>query len=132
MKNIIKEIIIIAEEILKVNIEAKDKPKTLFEQSFYNLRNEIKDLKHDAAEKILKHLEKTLREDLISKKVDVKDLDMKLGAFRGSNFITSSKLYVTMRSEEDAQRLAKYLQEKFSPKFKFKKLEDGIAEFNIR
>jgi DNA primase catalytic subunit len=114
------------------DILSKDRPNTLFEQAFFDLRIKMKDLKHDAAEKILKRLEKTLKEDLISKKVDVKDLDMKLGAFRGSNFITSSKLHVIMRSEEDAQRLAKYLQETFSPKFKFKKLEDGIAEFNIR
>ena len=131
MKNIIKEIIIIAEEILKVNIEAKDKPKTLFEQSFYNLRNEMKDLKHDAALKVIKKIEDSMHQDLTQKGYIVKDLELKLGRFRGNDYISSAKLHIVTKNEE-SQTFLNYLQSTFSPKFKLKKIENGVEEFNIR
>lgn len=83
---------------------------------------------------------KTLKVDLmkdLSTNYVVSNLDMKLGRFRGINFVTTSKLSLKPKTgkfekDEDAADLLAKLKDKYSPKFKLKSIQDGIANFNIR
>jgi hypothetical protein len=114
------------------DILSKERPNTLFEQAFFDLRLKMKDLKHDAALKVIKKIEDSMRHDLIQQGYIVKDLELKIGSFRGSDYVTTAKTHIQMNDEKKANELATYMQQKYSPKFKFKGLENSIAEFNIR
>lgn len=110
---------------------AKERPEDLFGGAFFDLRLKVKDLKKQWAKEAMESLKKTLIKDLKEKGYDVGELDMSLGQYRGSQFITSAKLSVNIGSEEKAKKLAEYLQ-KYSPKFSLKSFADGVASYNIR
>jgi hypothetical protein len=113
---------------------AKSRPDDLFAGTFFDIREKAKKLKNKWSDEAQAHLQKTLINDLMSKKVKVLDAKLSLGQYRGSKFVTSAKLKVQIKDKASAEKLASYLQSKFSPKYKLKsfKEEEGIAEYNVR
>ena len=114
-------------------LTAKERPQDQFGGVFFDLRQKIKDLKKDWSEKAKDALQKDLQKDLQDKEYEVVSIEMSLGRYRGSYFITSAKLAVKVDSDKKAAELAKYLQ-KYSLKYTLKNYdkESGIAEYNIR
>lgn len=112
---------------------AKERPQDQFGGVFFDLRQKIKDLKKDWSEKAKDSLQKALQKDLQDKEYEVISIEMSLGRYRGSYFITSAKLAVKVDSDKKAVELAKDLQ-KYSLKYTLKNYdkESGIAEYNIR
>lgn len=110
------------------------RPSDLFGATFFDIRQKAKDLKEDWSQKAKTKLEKALKADMKAKKVPVSSFQISLGKYRGSRFVTSAKLRVKMKDEKSAQNLLKYLQSKFSPKFKLKNYDSdsGEAYFNVR
>lgn len=114
------------------SILSKSKPSDMFAGEFYDLRERIKKLKSIESEKLRVKMEKTLLGDLRGKGLTVEG-GLSLGQYRGSKFVTSAKLKVGRLTQEQAGKLLRYLQQKYSPKFKLKSFaEDGIATYNIR
>ena len=119
--------------------KGKSRPSTLFEAAFFDLRKKAKDLKQQWSEEARVNLGKRLAADLQGKGLKVVSLDVKLGRYKGSSFITSSKLSVQakepFKGEEDERlkQLVSYLKTTYSPKWKLKSVSgDGIANLNIR
>ena len=83
-------------------------------------------------------MQKTLTSDLKSRGVGIESLTVSLGQYRGSKFVTSAKMSVRVKDGNAANALLKYLQGKYSPKYKLKKVsepaddESVVAEYNIR
>ena len=73
-----------------------------------------------------------MQKDLMALRIPIHSLEVKLGRFRGHPFITSSKVEIDMMDEHSAKGFVKYLQNKFSSKFKLKAYSNGIARYNIR
>ena len=110
----------------------------LFKDKFTDLKTKIKKVKEVESEKIKVLLQKTLTSDLKSKGVRIESLTVSLGQYRGSKFVTSAKMSVRVKDGNAANALLKYLQEKYSPKYKLKKVSEPaddnsvVAEYNIR
>jgi hypothetical protein len=112
---------------------AKQRPATLFEQVFFDLREKAKKMKDGWEEKAGTKLENQVIADLRSKKVPVAEHKLSLGKYRGSRFVTSFKIKLKVKDEKEAEKIAEYLRGKYSPKWKVKKVsDDGIAELNVR
>ena len=123
----------LATELLKIAeliAAVKERPTTLFEQYFFDVREQVKQLKQQKAIEGQKKLQDQILKDL-SSKGKVKSVDLKLGRYRGSAFVTSCKVYMQL-DDKNAKKMEMYLQKTYSPKFKFKGIEDGWAFFNIR
>jgi hypothetical protein len=116
---------------LTFRVFAKDAPDDLFGNAFFQLRQKAKDLKEKWSQEARESLQNSLINDLKSKGVDVQSVEISLGKYKGSRFVTSAKVRVVVKSEKQAKELEKYLQ-KYSPKYIFKGIADGVAEFNIR
>lgn len=131
---------LIALELVKIAklVTSKPRPVTLFEQAFFDIREKAKEYKKEKGQKAIAILEKQLKGDIQSKGLIVQSISVKLGRFRGSQFVTSAKLFLTakkpFRDESDARliKLLAYLQQTYSPKYKLKSVKDGVAVFNIR
>ena len=115
-------------------LEAKDRPSDLFGALFFDIREKAKKLKDSWEEKAGKQAEQALRKDLKARNVPIVDFKLSLGKYRGSRFVTSAKLSVRVKTEKEAQNLLKYLQSKYSPKFKLKNFneDEGVASYNVR
>lgn len=111
---------------------AASRPNTLFERYIYDLRTKIKELKKEWEDQAGVKLQNILFKDLRSKGVKVLDGELKMGRYRGSGFVTSFKLKVRVESEKSAKELLDYLKEKYSPKWKLKSVEAGVAKYNVR
>lgn len=115
------------------DVMAKARPETLFEQAFFDIREKAKGLKTKWEQDARASLENSLVSDLKSKGVQVLDVKLSLGKYRGSAFVTSVKLSVQVKDEAQAEKLAEYLRGKYSPKWKVKNVSDeGVAELNVR
>lgn len=113
-------------------VTAKSRPGTLFEQVFYDIREKAKAFKKEQSSKAQGWLTQALYSDLQSRGLQV-ELKVSLGQYRGSKFVTSAKLAVKgLQNEKTAQELLVYLKGKYSPKYKLKKFEGGIARYNVR
>lgn len=113
-------------------VVAKGRPDTLFEQVFYDIREKAKAFKKEQSTKAQAWLTQSLSADLQSKGLQV-ELKVSLGQYRGSRFVTSAKLAVKgLKDERAAQELLVYLKGKYTPKYKLKKFENGIAQYNVR
>ena len=116
---------------------AKARPTTLFEQAIFDVKTKVKGMKENLTQKTIPYLTNKLKTDLATQGFQG-TVDIKLGKFRGSPFVTSSKLYVSanppFKGETDSRLilLLNHLKANYSPKFKFKSLTDGVAFFNIR
>jgi hypothetical protein len=126
-----REFTIIAKEAVR-EVVAKSRPNTLFEQAFFDLREKAKGIKTGWEEEAKTKLQAQVVKDLRSKGVTVMDAKLSLGRYRGSSFVTSFKLKVRAKNEAEAEKMAEYLRGKYSPKWKVKKFEDGVADLNVR
>ena len=114
------------------SIIAKDAPTTAFQLEFYNLRLKVREYKDKLATGAKTALAEALNKGLRDKSYDVVSAEVKLGRYRGSEFVTSAPVKVRMKSEAEAKKLEAYLQQTFDPKYRFHEIEDGIASFNTR
>jgi hypothetical protein len=113
--------------------KAKQRPNTLFEQVFYDIREKAKTFKKTLESQAVVNIESQLVKDLKGHGFSISNHKLSLGSYRGSSFITSFILEVKVKDEEQIKKLETYLQSKYSPKWKFKELiEENIAKFNIR
>jgi len=115
------------------SVLAKDRPDDLFGSTWFDLRQKVKDLKEKWAKEAKEFLQNSLISDLKDRGQSVVSAELSLGKYRGSHFVTSAKLTVKVKSEEDAKKLAGYLQ-RFSPKYNLKSYDKGSGEasYNIR
>jgi len=105
----------------------------LFKDKLKEVRTKGKKIIHDMSLKAANELQNELSQDLASKGLTVDFLNISLGKFRGVSFITSAKLQVSgVKSQADSVRIAQYLQDEYSPKFKLKNYEGVVANYNIR
>ena len=111
---------------------AKERPNTLFEQAFFDVRLKAKELKNDWETKASAKLEAEMLQDIKAKGAQVLEGKLSLGQYRGSRFVTSFKLKVKVKDEAEAEKLATYLRGKYSPKWKVKSVVDGVASLNVR
>jgi hypothetical protein len=121
-------------------LTAKTRPDDLFAGTFFDIREKAKSFKDTQSEKAKNYLSNTLIKDLKSRGavVAVSDFKLSLGQYRGSKFVTSAKFKVKLKNKTAANDLLKYLQTRYSPKYKMKDVsepeKDGsvVASFNIR
>jgi hypothetical protein len=119
-------------------LTSKKRPDTLFEQVFFDIREKAKEQKKKEGQKAVAALEKKLKADLQGGGIIVQSASVKLGKFRGSQFVTSAKLFLTAKkpfedeNDKRLQKLLTYLQQTYSPKYKLKSVKDGVAVFNVR
>jgi hypothetical protein len=121
-------------------LTAKARPDDLFSGAFWEIREKARDFKNTQSEKTKNYLSNTLIKDLkgISTVLGVTDFKLSLGQYRGSKFVTSAKFKAKMKDEQAANDLLKYLQTRYSPKYKLKEVSDPeddgsvTVEFNIR
>jgi len=113
---------------------AKSRPETLFEQAFFDLREKAKGIKKGWEQEAKTKLQDQVLKDLRGKGVVISDFKLSLGNYRGSSFVTSFKLKVNVKDQQEAEKMAEYLRGKYSPKWKVKKFneEDGTADLNVR
>lgn len=116
----------------KAIAKVKERPTTLFEGVFYDIREKAKGIKEDMENKAVAAMQKQVYDEVTAKGYPVVSGDLKLGKYRGSRFVTSFKLAVKARDSKHAESLVPFLQQKFSPKWQLKSFEDGIANYNIR
>ena len=116
-----------------LSIIAKERPSDLFKGLFFDLREKAKKLKDKWSQQVKETLLSTLTKDLESK-VQVVDVQVSLGQYRGSKFVTSAKVRVVVKNKAEADKLLTYLQTKYSPKYKLKNFspESGEAFYNVR
>ncbi len=113
---------------------AKARPSDLFGAVFFDVREKAKKLKEDWSQKAGQKLESDLAKDLRASGLQVSEVKLSLGKYRGSRFVTSAKIRVKVEDEKQADELLKYLQGKYSPKYKLKSFdsESGEAFYNVR
>ena len=112
---------------------AKARPQTLFEQAFFDIREKTKKIKQKWEKEAVEHLEARVVQDLQKRGVPVIEHKLSMGKYRGSAFVTSFRLKVKVKSEEEAEKIAEYLRGKYSPKWKVKEIsDDGVAKLNVR
>jgi len=120
------------ELIVRSVLFAGARPDDMFGAVFFDLRKKAKDLKEKWSQEAAKKLEGALLADLAGSNVPVISFKLSLGQYRGSRFVTSAKLSVRAKDEKSVQSLLKHLQTKYSPKFKLKSFEGGVADYNVR
>ena len=107
---------------------AKQRPDSLFEAEFFDIKEAVKTYRKDLAEKAAAKIEKKLRDEIHG----LLEMKLSLGKFRGTYFITSCKMTVKV-NETQAKKLETVFKTKYSPKFNYKGLDDnGNALFNVR
>jgi hypothetical protein len=99
-------------------------------------RRKGKEYTRKLSQKAVNEVEKTLKNDL-QKKYDISNFTIKLGKFRGFNYISSCKITLKpknkkFKKDSDVNSLIDYLQKEYSPKFKLVSILDGQANLNIR
>jgi hypothetical protein len=116
----------------------KEVPTTLFEKTFYDIREAAKRYKEEQSQKARLSFIQTVTDDLTKNGLHVVSFDVSLGKYKGSRFVTSAKLFVRFGTEtvkpnqSGIKNLEAYLQAAYSPKFHYKSFTDGTAFFNVR
>lgn len=127
---------VVATEAVAVSFfrQAKDRPTDIFGASFFDIREKVKKLKQDWEDEALGKIQATLQRDLKGRGVQTTDLKISLGQYRGSRFVTSAKFSAKAKNKKQAEALLRYLQNKYSPKYKLKSFDEksGIATYNVR
>jgi hypothetical protein len=109
---------------------AKERPTTLFEAQFFDLRQKAKEMKRAMEKQVVEGLKAKLAADMESKGVKVVRLEFSLGSYRGSGYIASFPMDLT--GVKDPEAVATYLRGTYSPKWKLKGVVDGVASYNVR
>lgn len=112
---------------------AGKRPDDMFAAVFFDVRQKAKGIKDQWEKEAGDYLQKTLIKDLKGRGLTVMGLKVSLGQYRGSRFVTSAKMEVSRVDAAKAKELLKYLQTKYSPKYKLKSVsKDGVAVYNVR
>ena len=133
MKDILGRISDISDKVT-IYVAAKEE-LGLFKATFVDLRLKVREYKDKLATGAKTALAEALNKGLRDHSYDVVSAEVKLGRYRGSEFVTSAPVKVRMKSEAEAKKLEAYLQMTFDPKYKFKgwdEKESGVAAFNTR
>jgi hypothetical protein len=110
-------------------VSSKERPQTGFEGAFWDVREKMKIVKDRLAKQAQDQLQSDLVSDLKGMGVDILSVDLKLGKFRGSFFVTTCKVVVRGSL---VSGLEEHLRGKWSPKFRLKDSVDGNTVYNIR
>jgi hypothetical protein len=107
---------------------------TKFEKSFVELKKELKNEKKIRSQAVMDQQMQILLDELRKSGYKVLSHDAKLGKFKGSYFITSTPIDIAYEdgNEDAMKQLEQYLKNVYSPKFRIKSMNDGVAKFNIR
>lgn len=116
---------------------SKEPPATMFEKTFFDIREKAKAYKEEQSLKAGDWLKAQLIQDLKEKGFAVPSMDLSLGKYKGSRYISSAKLYVManpvfVANDPRMSKLLLYLQTKYSPKYQLKDFQNGVAFFNVR
>jgi len=105
----------------------------LFDATFSVLRQKARDFKDDLEEKAKDSLTLSLTNDLKDRGYEVVSVDISLGKYRGSRFVTSAKVTVRAKDAKDAKSLVKELQ-RYHPRYSLKEYDEKTkqAVYNFR
>lgn len=103
----------------------------LFGTVFSVLRQKAKEYKEDLELKARDLLKDSLINHLSDRGVKIESVDVVLGKYRGSRFVTSAKVRVLTNGIGQAKLLVKFLQT-YHPGYTLKEYDNGIATYNIR
>jgi hypothetical protein len=105
----------------------------LFGSVFSVLRQKAKEYKEDLEMQARDLLKDSLINNLKDRGVHIDSVDVVLGKYRGSRFVTSAKIRVLSNSIGQAKELVKFLKT-YHPGYDLKKFDEEtkIAEYNIR
>ena len=110
----------------------KARPATLFEGVFFDMKQDIKKYSDMKAKQAVISLQTTLKEGFSGQGYDC-EVSLKLGKFRGHSFITSAILMIANKlNDKMINKILEYLIANYSPKYKYKGIEDGKHKFNVR
>jgi len=121
-----------AEAVTASFLLAKERPSDMFGAVFFDIREKAKKLKNHWEDQAIVAIQKDLTDDLTGSGLQIVELKISLGKYRGSRFVTSAKLAVKVDTKEKADKLLKHLQAKYSPKFSLKDFSGGVASYNVR
>ena len=105
---------------------------TVFDSAFSVLRQKSRDFKEDLEQKAKESLQNKLINDLKGRGYEDAVVEISLGKYRGSRFVTSAKVRVKVKDAREAKALVKVLQQ-YHSRYSLKEIdESGIASYNIR
>lgn len=131
MKEIIGRILIISEKISR-NYMSDIEQDGLFRSLFRELREKARILKKQMAEDARDQIESKLRADIQKHGYKISELGVKLGRYRGSEFITSARITVKSKGSAADRQLLEFLKKNHHPNYQNKGVVDGNVLFNIR
>jgi hypothetical protein len=110
-----------------------DESPELFSKAFIDARLKAKKYKYKLEEEVQNSLKNSLINDLKSRGHEGISVEISLGQYRGSRFVTSAKIRVLSNDIGQARLLEKYLK-KYHSRFNLKlyDAETKVAEYNIR
>lgn len=108
------------------------KGNTYSEKLFDEIKAKSKEYNKKAAEAAIKQVAQHINGYLSKHGFKVKSIDAKVGNFRGHNYMSTCKVIVAVGSDSNAKAVLGELVSKYSPKFKLKSFENGVAEYNVR
>lgn len=105
----------------------------VFGAAFSVVRQKARDYKDQLEEKAMNSLKDSLIKDLTDRGYEVISVDISLGKYRGSRFVTSAKVRVLSNDMRQAKALVKELQ-RYHPHYSLKSFDEDTkqAEYNIR
>ena len=103
----------------------------LFPAAFSVVRQKARDYKEELELEARDSLQNSLIKDLKDRGYEVISVEISLGKYRGSRFVTSAKVKVKTKDIGQARALVKILQG-YHPHYNLKEWQDGIATYNIR
>ena len=105
----------------------------LFGAAFAIVREKARSFKEQHEEAALESLKKSLINDLKGRDYEIVSVEMMMGKYSGSRFVTSARVKVIAKDKKDASSLVKHLQ-RYHPKYHLRAFdaETGVAEYNIR
>lgn len=105
----------------------------LFGTAFSVVRQKARDFKEDLELQARESLQNSLIKDLKDRGLNVVSVEISLGKYRGSRFVTSAKVKVLSNNIGQANSLVKVLQ-RYHPRYNLKSYDEKtkIAEYNIR
>lgn len=108
------------------------KDKTVFEQVFFEFKSDVKKYEKEKALIAKERLKEILTKYFTSQGYDV-EVKMALGKFRGHYYVSSAIILIDMiLNQSDISKLEKYLQTYWSPKYRYKGMDEEKHKFNIR
>jgi hypothetical protein len=115
--------------IARLLVAGKERPQTEFEGEFWDMREKMKIVKDRLSKQSQAKLQADLISDLKSMGIPLASVDLRLGKFRGSFYVTTCKIIVNSTPIEG---LEEHLRGKWSPKFRLKGTDGSQTTYNIR